>query len=308
MNVIFMGTPIFAEVILKSLTDTHNILAVVTQPDKPTGRGHRIKPPPVKQLAQSLNIPVLQPEKLRGQAFERVLMPYNPDIIVVAAYGKILPKPVLDLPPLGCICVHASLLPKYRGAAPIQWAIINGESQTGVTIMRMDTGIDTGGMILKRHTPIEPDETYGNLLNRLADIGAAAIREALINIESGTAVTEIQNEADSSYAAVITDETRMINWNKSSIQIINLIRALNPVPGALSSYENMKIWRAQPHSIAPSHKNALPGEIIDQNKHGLIVKTGDSAVIITELQAKGGKKMPAADYLRGHNLPIGLKL
>ena len=300
LRIVFMGTPEFAEVILKSLTDNYKVAAVVTQPDKPIGRGYKIGRRPVKALAQSLGLPVLQPDKAPNQAFIDELRIYNPDLIVTAAYGKILRKPVLDLPPLGCINVHASLLPKYRGAAPIQRAIMNGESETGVTVMQMDAGIDTGGMILKARTRIEPYETYGDLQNRLAKIGAAALRQALLRLENGAAVIEAQNDADSSYAPIITPEDCIIDWNKSSVQIINLIRALNPAPGALSSPQGLKIWRAEPGQYDQSHKNALPGEIISGGKRGLTVKTSDSVILITELQAKGGKKMPAADYLRGH--------
>ena len=305
MNIVFMGTPAFAEVILKSLIVSHDILAVVTQPDKPAGRGHKVHPPPVKELAQSMGIPALQPEKLRSQAFCDTLKRYGPDVIVVAAYGKILPKPVMDIPPLGCINVHASLLPKYRGAAPIQRAIINGETETGVTIMLMDEGIDTGGMILKKRTCIQPDETYGSLCNRLAEIGAAALGEALIQLENGTAVFEAQNDADSSHAGIITEQSRIIDWNKPSVQVVNLIRALNPAPGALSPLNEMKVWRAERYDFYQQHKNALPGEIIIGDKRGLLVKTADGAVLVTELQARGGKKMLAADYLRGHKMPAG---
>ncbi|MDR1559974.1 MAG: methionyl-tRNA formyltransferase [Clostridiales bacterium] len=305
MNVIFMGTPEFSEVILKSLIGRHNVRAVVTQPDKPAGRGHKTQPPPVKRLARGMNIPVFQPEKLRDQAFIDTIKSYCPDVIVVAAYGKILPKSLLETPPLGCINVHASLLPKYRGAAPIQWAIINGEIETGVTIMRMDEGVDTGGMILKTPTSVTPDETFGTLRGRLAEMGAAALLEAL---ELEEVVIEEQDGGEACYAPMITNETCLIDWNKSSFRIINLIRALNPEPGAVTSFEGMKIWRAELFNPDPSHKNALPGEIIDIGKRGLAVKTVDGAVIITELQAKGGKKMPAADYLRGHSIPLGIKI
>jgi methionyl-tRNA formyltransferase len=303
-----MGTPEFAEIILKSLIGKHNVQAVVTQPDKPAGRGRKTQPAPVKRLALELNIPLFQPIKLSGPAFVEKLKLYSPDVIAVAAYGKLLPKAVLDTPPLGCINVHASLLPKYRGAAPIQRAIIDGETETGVTIMRMDKGLDTGGVILKARTRIEPDETYGSLYVRLAEIGAAALGEALEHLESGDAVIEKQHDNDSSYAPVITNETRLIDWNIPDVQIINLIRALNPAPGAVSPFEGMKIWRAEPFNSDPSHKNAIPGEIIDVGKRGLAVKTAGGAVLITELQAKGGKKMPAADYLRGHKIPEGAKL
>ena len=308
MNIIFMGTPEFAETILNTLADKHHVAAVVTQPDKPVGRGHKMRTPPVKRLALSLNIPVLQPEKLRPRSFYDTLESYKPDVIVVAAYGKILPKHILDLPPSGCVNVHASLLPKYRGAAPVQWAIINGETETGITIMYMDEGVDTGGMILKTRTIIEPGDTYGSLRDRLAIIGSEALIEALRQIDNKTVCVEEQNEADFTYAPLITDGICKIDWNKSGVQIINLIRALNPEPGAVSSFDNMKIWKAELFRDDQPHKNALPGEIICMDKRGPAVKTADGAVLVTELQARGGKKMPAADYLRGHNLPVGLKL
>jgi len=201
--------------------------------------------------------------------------------------------------------VHASLLPKYRGAAPIQWAIINGETEAGVTIMHMDEGIDTGGMILKTRTGIGPDETYGDLRDRLAVMGSQALTEALKQIEDNTVYIEEQNDKESCYAPLITNNICVINWNKPTVEIINLIRALNPEPGAVSSFGGMKIWSAEPYQDDRSHKNALPGEIICKGKRGLAVKTADSSVLITELQAGGGKKMPAADYLRGHNIPDG---
>ena len=306
MNIIFMGTPEFAATILNALADKHRIAAVVTQPDKPAGRGHKTQPPPVKKLALSLGIPVLQPEKPRGQSFYDTLKSYSPDIIIVAAYGKILPKHVLDLPPLGCVNVHASLLPKYRGAAPIQWAIINGETETGITIMRMDEGIDTGGMILQTRTNIEPGETYGRLRDRLALTGAAALMEALIQIERKNVSIKEQNEADSTRAPLIINEICKIDWHKPGIQIVNLIRGLNPEPGAISPFENIKIWKAELFQHMQSHKNALPGEIICIDKRGPVVKAADGAVLITELQAGGGKKMSAADYLRGHKMPANL--
>ena len=308
MNIIFMGTPEYAETIMKTLVNRHNVITVVTKPDKPSGRGHKTQPSPVKRLAQSLSIPVLQPEKVRVQSFYDMMKSYSPDAIVVAAYGKILPKQLLDLPPLGCINVHASLLPKYRGAAPIQCAIMNGETETGVTIMRMDEGIDTGDMLLKSRIRIEPDETYGSLLSRLADIGAEVLIEALKQIENNTVSIEKQNDADSCYASTINREMCVINWNSPSVQIINLIRALNPEPCAVTPNNGMKIWMAETFQNDQSHKNALPGEIISGDKRGLAVKTADSAILIKELQAKGGKRMPAADYLRGHDMPLGFLL
>jgi len=308
MNVIFMGTPVFAEVILKALAGKHRVTAVVTQPDKPSGRGHKTQPPPVKQLALSLGVPALQPEKVRQRVFYSALETYGADVFVVAAYGKILPKTVLDMPRLGCVNVHASLLPKYRGAAPIQRAIMAGETVTGVTIMRMDEGIDTGDIIRRERVEIGPGETYGSLVNRLAQTGAGALLEALDDLEAGKAVFEKQADSDSSYAPMITGETCVIDWDKPGAAIINLIRALNPEPGAVAPLEGFKVWKAEPFPYAHSHKNPLPGEIINGDKRGLAVKTADGAILITEMQAKGGKKMPAADYLRGHNMPAGWRI
>ena len=307
MNVIFMGTPEFGAVILDALAKSHNVSAVVTQPDKPVGRGHKTQPPPVKKLALALGIPALQPERVRSRKFIDALESYGADVIVVAAYGKILPKAVLDLPRFGCVCVHASLLPKYRGAAPIQWAIINGETETGVSIMRMDEGIDTGDVVSRTRVDITPDETYGSLYPRLAQAGAAAVIDALKQLENGAAVFEKQGEAGACYAPMIKNETCVIDWNKSDGQIINLIRALNPEPGAVSAAGGIKIWKAEPAEVAESHKNTIPGEIIYVDKRGPAVKTAGGAVLVTELQAGGGKKMPAADYLRGHSMPIGLR-
>ena len=308
MNIIFMGTPEFAETILKSLINEHNVLVVVTQPDKPTGRGHKMRPPPVKVLAESAGITVLQPKKLRDDAFLEELKSYNPDLIVVAAYGRILPKAVLDLSPHGCINVHPSLLPRYRGAAPIQQAIINGDIGSGVTIMQMDEGLDTGKMILKTFTHIEPDDTYGTLHDRLAVIGGEALLESIRRLEDGTAFFEPQIDANSCYAPMITNELCLIDWYKSDAQIVNLIRALNPLPGAFSPVLGLKIWRAVSCVCDQAHIDVPPGEVIGANKNGLIVRTADDAILITEMQAKGGKKMSAADFLRGNKIPVGSKI
>jgi methionyl-tRNA formyltransferase len=309
-----MGTPELAKTILAALIERTNIIAVVTQPDKPAGRGHKLKSPPVKLLARLRDIPVYQPRKLRDPQFISVFE--SADMIIVAAYGRILPPSILNAPPLGCINIHASLLPKYRGAAPIQRAIINGETETGITVMRMDEGLDTGDVILKKPIPILSSDTYGTLYDKLARLGIEAIFETLDLFEKNAVTYQRQDDSISSYASMILPDTAIINWSKSSKNIVNLIRGLNPDPVARTG--NFKIWAAESISVqlSQSHKHIVPGEILDIQTRGIVVRSGElsgessgesetDAVLITELQAKGGKRMSAQDYLRGHSLNAG---
>ena len=263
MKVLFMGTPDFAVPCLESIikSENNNVIGVVTQPDKPKGRGHKLQPTPVKAKAVEYNIPVFQPETLKNRSFEDELKQLNPDIIVVVAYGQILPEYILNFPKFGCINVHASLLPKYRGAAPIQWSVINGDTTTGVTTMYMAKSLDTGDMIQKAEIQIGDEETAGELHDRLSLIGADLIVETIKKLSEGKAIRVPQNDSLSSYAPMLNKETGHIDWNKNSSDIINLIRGTNPWPGAFTSYKSeiMKIYKAYKGNTNTVGK---PGEII----------------------------------------------
>lgn len=304
MRIVFMGTPDFAVPTLRALCEKHQVVAVVSQPDKPKGRGKRLQPTPVKMAAMEYNLPVYQPEKIRDEEFIKTLRSFNADIFIVVAYGQILPEEILNIPPMGCVNVHGSLLPKYRGAAPIQMAIVNGEEKTGVTIMYMEKGLDSGDMILKKEMPIEKTDTYGTLHDKMCVVGAEALIEALELMEQGKVNAVKQDDRFSTYAARIEKGNAQIVWKRPSYQVVNTIRGFNPVPGAFSFYkeEMVKIW----NGVEVQGYTGEPGEIVDVDlKKGIVVKTGDSAVLITELQVKGGKKMPATDYLRGHTIEKG---
>lgn len=305
MKVIFMGTPDFAVPSLKALVDNHQLTAVISQPDRPKGRGKHLVPTPVKEEALKHNIPVYQPEKIGDEEFMSELEKIEADIFVVAAYGQLLPEKILNMPKYGCINVHGSLLPRYRGAAPIQQAIVDGEKKSGVTIMYMAKGLDCGDMLLKKETEITPEDTYGSLYDRISLMGAQALIEAMDMMEKGTAIAEKQQDELSTYAKKITKEMGHIDWSKSTQDIINLIRGFNPMPGAYAFYgeECFKIWRA---AASDQSYEGECGEIVDVNsKKGFTVKTGDGALLVCEMQAKGGKKMSSADYMRGHSVEKG---
>ncbi|MDE6357956.1 MAG: methionyl-tRNA formyltransferase [Eubacteriales bacterium] len=303
-----MGTPDFAVPTLEKLIEHHNVVAVVSQPDKPKGRGKKLVPTPVKEFALNNGITnILQPTSIKDESFIPELEKLNADIFVVAAYGQILTEKVLNIPKYRCINVHGSLLPKYRGAAPIQWSIINGEEKTGVTIMYMEKGLDSGDMILKKEIEITKDDTYKSLHDKMSIVGADALIEALNLIETGKCNPEKQDDSISTYAPMISKETGHINWDNSSKNIINLIRGLNPIPMAYTIYNNeiFKIYKAE----EINGYNGKIGEIIDIiNKKGFVVKTKDSALLITEIQAKNGKRMNTSDYLRGHTIDKGIVL
>ncbi|MCX7904203.1 MAG: methionyl-tRNA formyltransferase [Caloramator sp.] len=305
MRAIFMGTPDFAVPTLRRLIELHEVLAVFTQPDKPKGRGQKMQPPPVKEVAIKYNIPVYQPQKLKNnkEAID-LIKSLNPEVIVVVAYGQILPKEILDIPKYGCINVHASLLPKLRGAAPINWAIINGFKATGVTTMLMDVGLDTGDMLLKREVEIKDDETAGELHDRLMIIGADLLIETLGKIKDGSIIPEKQEDSISSYAPMLSKDMGHINWDKNNIEIYNLIRGLLPWPGAYFFYKNnmIKIWKAK---IGNNNINEVPGKILDVTRDGIEIACKEGSIIITELQEMGGKRMPVGSYLNGHNIEIG---
>ncbi|MDF2800108.1 MAG: methionyl-tRNA formyltransferase [Anaerocolumna sp.] len=310
MNIVYMGTPDIAAVILKDLIDSkHKILAAVTQPDKPKGRGKQVSFTPVKEIALEHDIPVYQPIKVKEEEFIQILKEINPDVIVVAAFGQILPKQILDLPKYGCINVHASLLPKYRGAAPIQWSIIDGEEYTGITIMHMDVGLDTGDMIMKDTVVIDKKETFGSLHDKLAVSGGKLLLKALEAIEDNTATREKQRDEDSNYAVILKKEMGHIDFKQSAIQIERLIRGLNPWPSAYSYLDGktLKIWDGD--ILPDTGTSSLPvGSITGVTKDAILVQTGGGILAIKELQLEGKKRMTSEAFLRGYTLNEGTLL
>ena len=295
-----MGTPEFAVPTLEKLIMHHEVVAVVTQPDKPKGRGKKILFPPVKEKALENNIPVLQPQKIRTAEFLEELKAFEADVFVVIAYGRILPESILNLPKYGCINVHGSLLPKYRGAAPIQWSVIDGESVTGVSIMYMDIGLDTGDVILQKEMKINDDATSANVHDEMSILGAEALIEALELIEQGNVQRVKQQDELSTYAKPLTKEMGNIDFNKSAKEILNLIRGLNPWPTAYTNYSGsiMKIWKAEFYDSSTKCQN---GEIVDVlNDRGIVVQASDGCILITEIQMTNSKRMKVSDYLRGH--------
>ncbi len=308
MRIVFMGTPEFSVPTLEALIKGgHQVVAAVTQPDKPKGRGKEMQFPAVKEAALQYGIPVLQPKRAREETFIEELRSYQADVIVVIAFGQILPKAILDMPKYGCINIHASLLPRLRGSAPIQWAIINGEEKTGITTMYMDVGIDTGDMLLKEEYIISPDETGGSLHDRLAHMGGDLILETLKQLEQGTLVREKQNDEESTYVKMLDKAIGKINFDESAKTIERLIRGLNPWPSAYTTIEGktLKIWKAEVISDLNEAKN---GEIIDIGKDYFDVKTGDGILRVKELQLEGKKRMSVDAFLRGYSLIKGIML
>ena len=308
MNIVFMGTPDFAvESLSKIYENGHNILAVVSQPDRPAGRNMKLMPTPVKEYAESKNLKVYQSEKIRKDTeLIETLKSLKPDVIVVVAFGQILSKEILDIPKYGSINVHGSLLPKYRGAAPIQWSIINGDKVTGITTMYMDVGMDTGDMIQKLEVKIDDDDTYGTLYEKMKVAGGKIIIETLEKVADGI-VTRTKQPDDFSMAPMIEKNMGNIDWNISSEKIRNLIRGLNPMPGAYTNVENqkMKIWRAELTDIEKT-EDIMPGTVIEANcKDGLLISTLDGILNIVEIQMPNSKKMLAKDYFNGHTISIG---
>jgi len=300
-----MGTPDFAVPPLKALIDNgYTICAAITQPDRPKGRGMKLTPPPVKELAVENNIPVYQPENLKNNAILPVLEEYNPDIIIVVAYGRILPEYVLNYPKYGCINVHGSLLPKYRGAAPIQWSVINGDAVTGVCTMFMDKGLDTGDVLLTKETPIKPDDTAEALFDRLAPMGAEVLLETLKAVESGKVERVPQNDALSSLAPPLKKEHAHINWAETSEKVDCLIRGCYSWPIAYTGCEGMRIKITK--AKIGRKCNEAPGTVIAVDSEGMEVSAGDGkSVIISEFQPEGSRKMAPDAYFRGHPPMIG---
>lgn len=310
MKIVFMGTPDFAVGALEALIGAgYEITAVVTQPDKPKGRSKELLPPPVKSCALAHGIPVLQPEKIRTPEAVAQLKAYEADVYVVAAFGQILSQEILDLPRLGSLCIHASLLPKYRGASPIQHAIINGEETTGVTVMQMDAGIDTGDMLYKKEIPITAEDDYETLSNKLMTLGGEAITEALPLLERGELTPKKQDGALSCYASMIRKEMGALDFTKSAAELDRLIRGLTPWPGAYTFYKGkqLKIWKAVPENGEDTGGHA-PGEILRAEKDAVVIATAAGALRVTELQLEGKKRMSAHDFLLGVKLLCGEKL
>lgn len=314
MRVIFMGTPDFSVGTLEALIAAgHDVCLAVTQPDKPKGRGKEMQFPPVKETAIKHGIPVYQPKKIREPECVEELRKYNADVMVVVAFGQILPKTILEMTPYGCINVHASLLPKYRGAAPIQWSIIEGEAVTGVTTMQMDEGLDTGDMIMKKEVPIAEDETGESLHDKLAAAGAALCVETLKALEDKSAVFEKQGESPTAYAKMLTKEMGNIDWSQSAVQIERLVRGLNSWPSAYTRWNGkvMKIWRAkaEPGPAAGSPADGgQPGTVTEIRKDSFAVQTGDGVLRVYEVQIPGKKRMETSAFLRGYTMEPGTAL
>lgn len=305
MKVLFMGTPDFAVSILEEIIQAgHELIGVVTQPDKVKGRGGRISFPAVKEAALKHNLNIYQPAKVRNPEFIQLIRNLEAEVIVVAAFGQLLPKELLDMPPYGCINVHASLLPKYRGAAPIQAAIINGDEQTGVTIMHMDVSLDTGDMILWESIPIAPDETGGSLHDKLAMLGAKLLVKALKQLEEGNASRIPQNDSQATHVSMMNKEMGNIDFSKPAVDIERMIRGLNPWPSAYTKLngKTLKLWSAK---VVECQDNARPGEIINVGKDIITVKTGKDALEIHELQLEGKKRLGCDAFLRGYSIEVG---
>ena len=310
MKVIFMGTPDFSVGTLEALIEAgHEVALVVTQPDKPKGRGGKMQYTPVKEVAVAHNIPVYQPKRIREPECIEELRKYNADIMVVIAFGQILPKEILEMTPYGCVNVHASLLPSYRGAAPIQWAVINGEKESGVTTMQMNEGLDTGDMLLKVEIPLDEKETGGSLHDKLAEAGARLCVETLDALKAGTVTPEKQGDSPTAYAKMLDKHMGKIDWKMSAKEIERLIRGLNPWPSAYTRWnendKGMKIWEAE---VAEGQTDKAAGTVVEVAKDGFFVQTGDGLLKITALQIPGKKRMDAAAFLRGYQMETGTVL
>lgn len=315
MRAIFMGTPDIAATILKSVLESkHEVLAVVTQPDKPKGRSQgKLAFPPVKEVALEHQIPVLQPQKVKEEAFLEEIRMLNPDIILVAAYGKLLPKALLELPRFGCINVHASLLPKYRGASPIQWAVLNGEEKSGVTIMYMTEALDAGDMIATEEVELSKEETAGSLHDKLAQIGGPLLLSAMEAIETGKAERIPQNEEEATHVTMLDKAMGNLNFSKSAIELERFVRGLNPWPTAYTKLHGkmLKIWKAEVASeltLSKEQRQQEFGTIVTVEKDMFGILTGEGILIVKELQLEGKKRMTVEEFLRGFSLEVGTLL
>ena len=303
MKLIFAGTPEFAARALAALIAAgHEIALVLTQPDRPAGRGMKLTPSAVKQLALQHGLPVAQPPTLKAAEAQQMLRAIGADLMVVAAYGLILPQAVLDIPRLGCLNIHASLLPRWRGAAPIQRAILAGDAETGITIMQMDAGLDTGAMLLKQVVPIVDSDNAGSLHDKLAEAGGAAIVDALGQLQQGGLVAQQQDDALANYAAKLTKEEARLDWSRPAAELARAIRGYTPFPGAFATLngEPLKLW-----SASVTDGKGQPGEILAADASGVLIACGDGALRVTELQRAGGKRLAAAQFLAGCPLSVG---
>ena len=308
MKIVFMGTPDFAVGALEALVEAgHEVVAVVTQPDKPKGRGKEMQQTPVKVCAIKHNIEVFQPVKIKTAEAVEVLKGYGADLFVVAAFGQILSKEILDMPKFGCVNIHASLLPKYRGAAPIQWAILNGEKETGVTIMQMNEGLDTGDMLTKVIVSIEDTDTGESLFDKLAEAGAKLLVETIPQIEAGTLNPEPQDDSLSTYAKMIKKEMGLIDWKKEAIVLERLVRGMNSWPSAYTHFngKTLKIWEA---GVEASEEKAVPGTVVEVNKNSIKVQTGQDLLVLKQIQLEGKKRMDVAAFLLGYKVEAGTVL
>lgn len=306
MKIIFMGTPDFAAASLEALIDSrHEIQAVVTQPDKPKGRKGELTPSPVKVVAEGKGIKVYQPLKVRDEEFVETLRAYNPDVIVVVAFGQIIPLSILKMPKFGCVNIHGSLLPKYRGAAPIQWAVLDGEKETGITTILMDEGIDTGDILLKKTIKIDTDETSGSLFDKLMALGAETILETLDELEKGNLTPTKQGESPTAYAKMLTKAMGLIDFTKPAKELDCFVRGMDPWPSAytLLSGKTLKLWKVR--AVEGSGK---AGSVIDIGKESFTIACGEGAIEVLEVQLEGKKRMSAGDFLKGSTLNIGQEL
>lgn len=307
MRIVFMGTPDFAVGSLQALCESgkHEILAVVTQPDRPKGRGNKLLQTPVKEYALAQGLTVYQPQKVKTPEFVELLHELQPELIVVAAFGQFLSKEILELPKYGCINVHASLLPKYRGAAPIQYAIIKGEKESGVTIMQMDIGMDTGAMLDKVVVPIAENTTMGELHDALREQGAALLLEVIDKIAAGTAVAEPQDDAQATYATLLDRSMEHIDWSKTAQEVHNLIRGFNPAPSTFTKLPNSKSLKIWGSKMTDKSSAAAAGTVIETGKHSFFVACGEGVLEITEVQPESKKRMPAQVFLNGRGVQEG---
>jgi methionyl-tRNA formyltransferase len=308
LRIIFMGTPDFAVATLKALIDgPDEVVALVTQPDRAKGRGKKLSPPPAKVLAEAADIPVLQPTKIKTEEFCNGLLTYRPDLIVVAAYGRILPKSILELAPLGCINVHGSLLPQYRGAAPIQWSVLNGDETTGVTIIQMNEGMDTGDILLKASIKTEPEETAGSLFDKLAVLGSETLLKAIKGLQDGTLIPVSQNHELATVAPMLKKDDGLIDWHKDAKNIECLIRGLDPWPTAYCLLNSKRVRLFRPE-VLHKESDAQPGTVLQADKRGIFIACGNNTLVIKEIQPEGKKRMPVESFLCGHPIAAGTLL
>ena len=308
MRIVFMGTPEFAVPSLEALLKSEDqVVGIVTQPDRPKGRGHTLAPPPVKLITQRTEIPLLQPLKIKTPDFLDALAAWKPDLIAVAAFGRILHAPILNLPLKGCVNVHGSLLPKYRGAAPVQCAIINGETDTGITTMLMDEGMDTGHILLQERILIKPDDTAGTLTPRLAELGGRLLIETIKQLKEGTITPRAQDNSQATMATLLKKEDGVIDWARSAQSIANRARGLSPWPGAYTflGHNRWNIWSA---IAMPTRSDEQPGTIIAVTKYSIQVATGEGVLELVEIQIANSKRMTAAQFLAGHRVGVGARL